>query len=176
VIFRETKLPGAYRIELARHEDERGYFARTWCQCEFAAHGLRSAWVQCSTSYSKRKGTLRGLHYQHEPFAEEKLIRCTRGALYDVILDLRPASPTFRQWLAVELSERNSIMLYLPTGLAHGFQTLADDTEVFYQISQFYHPEAACGVRWNDPAFAIDWPPGPRIISARDQQYADYAP
>ncbi|SRR5579884_1691307 len=173
MIFTETKLKGAYLIDLERLEDERGYFARSWCQREFLNHGLDPKVVQCNVSFNKKKGTLRGMHYQLPPFAEAKLVRCTRGALYDVIIDLRPNAPTFLQWMAVELTAENARMLYIPKGFAHGFQTVEDNTEVFYQMSEFYSPESARGVRWNDPLFKITWPDAERTISAKDQQYED---
>jgi dTDP-4-dehydrorhamnose 3,5-epimerase len=172
VIFRATKMPAVYLVEPERRADERGFFARTWCQQEFAAHGLNPSLVQCNISYNRLKGTLRGMHYQAAPHGEAKLIRCTRGAIYDVIVDLRADSPTFKQWLAAELTADNRSMLFAPEGLAHGFQTLADDTEVFYQMSEFYHPEAARGVRWDDPAFGIRWPLPDPILSDRDRGYA----
>ncbi|HZP83020.1 MAG TPA: dTDP-4-dehydrorhamnose 3,5-epimerase [Chthonomonadaceae bacterium] len=172
--FTATKIKGAYILDIEPREDERGFFARTWCREEFAAHGLNTSLVQCNLSFNTRKGTLRGMHYQAAPHAEAKLVRCTLGALYDVVLDLRPDSATFCQWVAVELTATNRRMLYIPEGCAHGFQTLEDATEVFYQMSEFYHPESARGVRWNDPAFGIAWPPGERIISARDQEYGDF--
>jgi dTDP-4-dehydrorhamnose 3,5-epimerase len=175
VIFNETKLKAAFAIELQKQEDERGFFARSWCQRDFAEHGLNSKLVQCNISFNQMKGTLRGMHYQVAPHEEAKLVRCTRGALYDVIVDLRPASPTFMQWLGIELTAENHRMLYIPEGFAHGFQTLSDDTEVFYQMSEFYHPECARGVRWNDPAFNILWPVEEKIISTRDNSYPDYA-
>ncbi|MFZ0737786.1 MAG: dTDP-4-dehydrorhamnose 3,5-epimerase [Candidatus Acidiferrales bacterium] len=171
MIFRETKLKGAFVIELEKKTDERGYFARTYCEHEFAGHGLNAHFVQCNVSFNKRKGTLRGMHYQAEPYAEAKLVRCTRGSLFDAIIDLRPESPTCRQHVSEILSADNGKMLFIPEGFAHGFQTLEDDTEVFYQMSQFYHPEVARGVRWNDPAFQIAWPPADRIIIQRDQEY-----
>jgi len=174
LIFTETKLAGAFVIELERRTDERGFFARTFCQQEFEAHGLNSQVVQCNVSFNKRKGTLRGMHYQAAPFAEAKLVRCTSGSIYDVIIDLRPASPTFKQYFAVELSAENCRMLYIPEDFAHGFQTLQDDTEVFYQMAQRYSAEHARGVRWNDPAFGIEWPEGARIIIDRDQNYPDF--
>jgi dTDP-4-dehydrorhamnose 3,5-epimerase len=176
VIFRETVVPGAFVIEPERLEDERGFFARTWCARECAERGLDPRVVQCSVSVSARKGTLRGLHYQAAPHAEAKLVRCTRGAVYDVIVDLREDSPAFRRHFAVELSADDRTMLYVPEGVAHGFQTLADETEVAYQMSEFHTPSHTRGVRWNDPAFAIEWPPGERIISARDRSYPDFAP
>jgi dTDP-4-dehydrorhamnose 3,5-epimerase len=174
LIFTETKLAGAFVIELERRTDQRGFFARTFCQQEFEAHGLNSQVVQCNVSFNKRKGTLRGMHYQLAPFAEAKLVRCTSGSIYDVIIDLRPASATFKQYFAVELSAENRRMLYIPEDFAHGFQTLQDDTEVFYQMAQQYSAEHARGVRWNDPAFGIEWPDGERIIIERDQNYPDF--
>lgn len=177
MIFTPTRLPGAYLIDLEKHVDERGFFARAWCQREFAAHGLTARVVQCNLSYNPRKGTLRGMHYQVAPHAEAKLVRCIRGAIYDVIIDLRPDSPTYMQWLGVELTADNRRLLFVPEGFAHGFQTLADDTEVFYQVSAFYHPEAERGVRWNDPLFGIVWPEvEQRLISPKDQSWPDYQP
>lgn len=171
MIFRETAIEGAFIIEPDRQEDERGFFARVYCREEFESHGLNPNLVQCSLSLSKRKGTLRGMHYQVAPHEEAKLVRCTMGAIYDVILDLRHTSRTFEKWLAVELTAENRKMLYVPEGCAHGFQTLEDDTEVFYQMSEFYHPECARGVRWDDPALGIEWPaPSPIVMSERDMQ------
>lgn len=174
MIFIETKLKGSFIIELKRLEDERGFFARTWCQNEFAAHGLNPRLVQCSTSFNKKKGIIRGMHYQAAPHEEAKLVRCPRGAIYDVGIDLRPKSPTFKQWIAVTLTSENHKLLYFPEGFAHGFQTLEDNTEVFYQMAEFYVPEYARGVRWNDSAFDIQWPLDERIISPMDQQYPDF--
>jgi dTDP-4-dehydrorhamnose 3,5-epimerase len=174
LIFTETKLAGAFVIELERRTDQRGFFARTFCQQEFEAYGLNTQVVQCNVSFNKRKGTLRGMHYQAAPFAEAKLVRCTSGSIYDVIIDLRPASATFKQYFTVELSAENCRMLYIPEDFAHGFQTLQDDTEVFYQMAQRYSAEHARGVRWNDPAFGIEWPEGERIITDRDQNYPDF--
>jgi dTDP-4-dehydrorhamnose 3,5-epimerase len=174
LIFTETKLAGAFVIEVERHTDERGFFGRTFCQQEFEAHGLNAQVAQCNVSFNKRKGTLRGMHYQAAPFAEAKLVRCTAGSIYDVIIDLRPASATFKRHFAVELSAENHRMLYIPEDFAHGFQTLEDDTEVFYQMAQRYSAEHARGVRWNDPAFGIEWPKGERIIIERDQNYPDF--
>jgi dTDP-4-dehydrorhamnose 3,5-epimerase len=171
LIFKATKLKGAFVIEPERKEDERGYFARTFCEREFAEHGLRSRFVQCNTSFNRKKGTLRGMHFQAAPNEEAKLVSCTRGAIFDAIIDLRADSPTYREHVAVTLSVDNGKLLYIPEGFAHGFQTLEDDSEIFYQMSQFYHPESARGVRWNDPAFQIEWPPAERIIIARDQEY-----
>ena len=176
MIFRETKLKGAFIIEPERLEDERGFFAHTFCQGEFGTHGLNTRFAQCNISFNKRKGTLRGMHYQVAPYEEAKLVRCTMGAIYDVIIDLRPESLTFKQWMAVELTAENRRMLYIPEGFAHGFQTLEGNTEVFYQMSEFYHPECARGVRWDDPAFGIQWPiKEEMIISSRDLSFDDYA-
>jgi dTDP-4-dehydrorhamnose 3,5-epimerase len=174
--FTETKLKGAFIIELERLEDERGFFARSWCEREAAAYGLYPKWVQCNISFNKQKATLRGMHYQSAPFAEAKLIRCTMGAIYDVLIDLRPDSSTFKQWVAIELSAENRRMLYIPEGFAHGFLTLDDNTEIFYQMSQFHAPTHARGVRWNDPAFAIEWPFDVRVISDKDRHYPDFRP
>jgi dTDP-4-dehydrorhamnose 3,5-epimerase len=172
MIFRELRLCGAFVIDLEKLEDERGFFARTWCQREFEAHGLNSRLVQCSLSFTEKRGTLRGMHYQAAPHEEAKLVRCTRGAVYDVIVDLRRDSVTYKQWVAVELSADSRRMLYVPECFAHGFQTLVDETEVFYQMSEFYHPESERGLLWNDPAFGIEWPPSEdRTISRRDQTY-----
>jgi dTDP-4-dehydrorhamnose 3,5-epimerase len=174
VIFQSTKLHGAFVIGLDRHGDERGYFARTWCQREFEEHGLNPKIVQCNLSSNRAKGTLRGMHYQRAPFAEAKLVRCIRGALYDVIVDLRPESPTRLQHFGVELSAGNQRALYVPEGFAHGFLTLEDDTEVYYQMSEFYSADHARGFRWNDPAFGICWPAEVRVISERDSGYPDF--
>ena len=174
MIFIPTKLNGSFIIDLEKHGDERGFFARAWCQKEFAAHGLNENIVQCNVSYNKQKGTIRGLHYQIKPYEEAKLVRCMKGAISDVIVDLRPSSPTYKQWIAVELSEANRRALYVPEGFAHGFQTLMDDTELFYQVSQFYAPEFERGVRWNDPAFAINWPFPISNISSKDSSYSDF--
>jgi dTDP-4-dehydrorhamnose 3,5-epimerase len=175
MIFTETELEGAFVIEPERLEDERGFFARTWCQREFQAHELNPRLVQCSISFNKKKGTLRGMHYQVPPYEETKLVCCTMGAIHDVIIDLRTHSRTFKRWVAVELTAQNRRALYIPEGLAHGFQTLEDNTEVFYQMSEFYHPEASRGVRWNDPAFRIVWPNDIIVISDKDREYPDLA-
>jgi len=175
VIFLETSVDGVWIVEPERHADARGFFARTWCATEFARHGLSPRFVQASISHTPQRGTLRGLHYQVAPHAEAKLVRCTRGAIYDVAVDLRPDSPTFRRHAAVVLDADNRFALYIPEGCAHGFQTLTDDTEVLYQMSALYVPEAARGVRWDDPAFAIPWPPADRIIADRDRQYPDFS-
>jgi dTDP-4-dehydrorhamnose 3,5-epimerase len=166
--FSPTKLPGVWIVDLERREDERGFFARSWCRREFEDHGLNPNLVQCSVSFNQKKGTLRGMHYQIAPHEEAKLVRCTRGAIYDVAVDLRPASPAFGNWTAVELTADNGRALYIPEGCAHGFQTLADNTEAFYQMSEFYHPESARGIRWNDPALAIPWPVTNPTLSERD--------
>jgi len=171
LIFTETKLKGSYIIDIEPIEDERGFFARSWCRKEFAAHGLNPDLVQCNISYNKKKGTLRGMHYQAAPHGEVKLVRCTRGSIYDVIVDLRKGSETLRQWVGFELSQGNRRLLYIPEGFAHGFQTLEDNTEVFYQMSEFYFPELARGLRWNDKAVGIKWPLGEIFISEKDQSY-----
>lgn len=169
--FHELRLKGAYLIELEKLEDERGFFARSFCQKEFTVAGLEPCIAQCNISYNKIKGTLRGMHYQIAPYAEVKLVHCTRGAIYDVIVDLRPESSTFWEWAAFELNESNNRLLYVPKGFAHGFQTLEDNTEVFYQISEYYHPESAKGFRFDDPALGIEWPMVCSAISERDMSY-----
>ena len=176
MIFTATPLAAVFLITPERKEDVRGFFARMWCEQEFAAHGLNPRIVQCDISFNRRRGTVRGLHYQLAPHAEAKLVRCTAGAIYDVVVDLRPDSPTFAQHVAVELTSENRTMLYVPEGLAHGFQTLADDTEVWYQMSQVFSAEHARGVRWNDPAFGIAWPISPpTVILERDATYPGFA-
>jgi dTDP-4-dehydrorhamnose 3,5-epimerase len=175
VVFKPLEIAGVLLIEPQLYHDERGFFARTWCQQEFKAHGLNPRFVQCSISSNTRKGTLRGMHYQIAPYREAKLVRCTHGIIYDVVIDLRPESPTFKRHVAQELSAENRHMLYVPEGVAHGFLTLADNTEVLYQMSEFWAPDYARGVRWNDPAFAISWPAQPEIIAERDQKYADFS-
>jgi dTDP-4-dehydrorhamnose 3,5-epimerase len=175
VRFTETKLPGVYIIDVEPIGDSRGFFARTWAQDEFAAHGLDTEIAQCNLSGNARTGTLRGMHCQDSPHEENKLVRCSRGALYDVALDLRPDSPTFTQWVATELTAENRRAFYIPKGCAHGFQTLTDDTEVFYQISAYYAPAAARGVRWDDPAFGITWPLPVTVISERDANHPDFS-
>jgi dTDP-4-dehydrorhamnose 3,5-epimerase len=169
MIFRETGLEGLKTIELDRNEDERGYFARTWCREEFTAHGIDIAFSQCSTSFNRHRGTLRGLHFQAPPHGEAKLVRCTRGCVFDVAVDLRSASPTRGQWRAVELSAATGNMFFIPDGFAHGFQTLEDDTEIFYQISTPYSPASARGIRWDDADLAIDWPVADPILSDKDR-------
>jgi len=175
MIFKPAEVPGAYVIEPQRLDDVRGYFARTFCENEFKAQGLETRIAQCSVSFNHRKGTLRGMHYQVTPFEEIKVVGCTRGAIFDVIIDLRRDSPTFKDHFAVQLDERNGKMLYIPAGFAHGFQTLENDTEVFYRMSQVYSADHARGVRWNDPAFAIRWPEDERTILERDRNYPDFA-
>ena len=174
MLFHETNLPGVFEIHLESHPDDRGFFARTWCQKEFEDHGLNPRLVQCSISFNLRRGTLRGMHLQTAPHAEAKLVRCTRGAIYDVILDLRPSSPAYRKWFAIVLTSENRNMAYVPEGCAHGFLTLEDQTEVFYQMSEFYDEESARGVRWNDPAFRITWPEEVQIVSQKDRAYPNF--
>jgi dTDP-4-dehydrorhamnose 3,5-epimerase len=174
MIFTPTKLAGAYIVEPEPIEDQRGSFARTFCRNEFAELGLQTEWVQCNISFNKKKGTLRGMHYQAAPYQEVKLVRCTAGAIYDVIIDLRPDSATYTQWVAVELTAEHRQMLYVPEDFAHGFLTLEDDTEIFYQMTQFYAPEAARGQRWDDPAFDIHWPENITTISPKDRDYPDF--
>jgi dTDP-4-dehydrorhamnose 3,5-epimerase len=174
MIFRELTLPGVVEVKLEPNRDERGFFARSWCEREFAQHGLNPRLVQCNVSFNEHKSTLRGMHYQASPFGEAKLVRCTAGAIYDVVVDLRPQSATFKRWCALELTAANRDMLYIPEGVAHGFLTLADKTEIFYQMSEFYHPDLSRGVRWNDPAFGIEWPEPVAVISERDRTYSDF--
>jgi dTDP-4-dehydrorhamnose 3,5-epimerase len=174
MIFAETGLAGVFEVYPEPHSDERGLFARTWCQKEFADRGLSGKLVQCSTSFNARRGTLRGLHYQAAPFAEAKLVRCTAGAIYDIALDLRESSTTFLQWHGAHLNSRNRHALYVPEGCAHGFLTIEDDSEVFYQMTEFYHAESARGVRWDDPAFDIVWPEKVAVISDRDRALPDF--
>ena len=173
--FIETQLNGAFIVEPDLLRDERGFFARTWCKRESEAVGLSPDWVQCNVSFNRMRGTLRGMHYQSAPWEEIKLVRCTRGAIYDVIIDLRRQSATLGQWVGVELTEENCRMVYVPKGFAHGFLTLRDESEVFYQMSQFYSPQHAHGVRWNDPAFGIRWPIGVSVMTERDAGYLDFA-
>jgi dTDP-4-dehydrorhamnose 3,5-epimerase len=175
LIFTETRLKGAYIIGLEKRADERGFFARSWCEREFAEHNLNPRTVQCNISFNTRKGTLRGMHYQVAPSAEAKLVRCTQGAIYDVIIDLRPDSPTFKQAVAETLTAQDHKMLYVPEGFAHGFLTLEDNSEIFYQMSEFYSPQHARGVRWNDPAFGIEWPIRNPSMADRDRNYSDFS-
>ncbi len=174
MIFTPTALKDATLIDIEKREDARGFFARAWCAEEYEQHGLDTALAQCSISFNHKRGTLRGMHWQAEPHGEVKVVRCTAGAIYDVIVDVRPESPTFRKWIGVELSASNRRMLYIPKGFAHGFQTLADDTEVFYFISAFYAPDAARGARYNEPAFGIAWPLPVSVIAAKDEAWPDY--
>jgi dTDP-4-dehydrorhamnose 3,5-epimerase len=174
VKFTPTLIQGAFLVHIEPIEDERGFFARTWCREEFSRQGLSPDLLQSSVSFNRSRGTLRGMHYQVAPHQEAKLVRCTMGTIYDVIVDLRPDSQTLRRWIGVELSAVSRRMLFIPEGLAHGFITLQDDTEVLYQMSGAYHAESARGVRWDDPAFAIRWPTAPRLISERDRTYPDF--
>ncbi len=171
VKFTATKLDGVYTIEVERREDERGYFGRLWCEREMAAQGLSTRIVQVNVAVSVKKGTLRGMHFQRPPAAEVKIIRCQRGALYDVIVDLRPGSASYKQWVGIELSQENGRMLYAPEGCAHGYLTLRDDTELSYSTSQFYVPDSAHGVRFDDPALDIKWPASVRVVSEQDRNW-----
>jgi dTDP-4-dehydrorhamnose 3,5-epimerase len=171
MIFAQTPLPGAFLVDLELLTDERGFFARSYCVDDFAAHGLSTPLRQCSVSYNARKGTLRGLHYQAAPHEEHKLVRCTAGAIFDVIVDIRPHSRHYRRWFGTELSAQNRRALFIPPGFAHGFLTLSDDAEVYYMISVSHSPQHAQGFRWSDPAFGIQWPGSPSVISARDAAY-----
>lgn len=173
--FTETSLGGAFLIDLEPIVDERGFFARAWCQKEFEQHGLNVDLKQCNISFNRKRGTVRGMHYQMAPYEEDKLVRVTRGAIYDVIIDLRPFSPTYKKWTGVELTSETYRMLYVPKGFAHGFQTLVDDSEIFYQMSEFYAPEYNRGLRWNDPMFEIHWPIEEKIVSPKDRGYPDFA-
>ena len=175
MLFQSTALPDVYVLEPERRHDDRGFFARIWEPSELAQRGLRSALAHVSVSFNRRKGTLRGLHYQAAPMQEVKIVRCTRGAIFDVALDLRPHSPTFKRWVGVELSAETGRALYIPEGFAHGFQTLCDDSEVLYFIGQEYDPDLSRGVRWDDPAFGIVWPPDTRTMNDRDRSYPDFA-
>jgi dTDP-4-dehydrorhamnose 3,5-epimerase len=175
IIFTETQLKGAFIVDPERFEDARGFLARSFSAKEFESRGLNPRIAECNISFSKKRYTVRGMHFQHPPFAQAKLVRCSKGAIYDAIIDLRPESPTFKQWIGEELTAENRRILYVPEGFAHGFQTLADDTEVFYQMTNFYNPGSEGGVRWNDPVFAIDWPATDGVtINERDQNYPDF--
>jgi dTDP-4-dehydrorhamnose 3,5-epimerase len=174
MLFTHTRLQGAYIIELEKKSDNRGFFARAWCQKEFQAQNLVSEFVQSNVSWNQSKGTLRGMHRQVAPFEESKLIRCTRGAIYDVILDVRRDSATFGKWLGYELTEKNHRSLFVPGGFAVGYQTLEDDTEVAYLVSEFYAPGSEEGIRYNDPAFSIEWPLAVTVISEKDKSWPDY--
>jgi len=176
MIFTETKLKGAFIIDIKKVEDERGYFGRAWCKNEFEAHGLNSNTAQANVAYNKKKGTLRGMHYQNYPFTETKTVRCTAGSIYDVIIDLRPESDTYTQWFGVRLSDTNLRMLYVPEGFAHGYITLEDDTAIHYMVTEFYTPDAEAGVRFDDSAFSIEWPIAPLLISDKDQAHPAFIP
>jgi dTDP-4-dehydrorhamnose 3,5-epimerase len=175
MIFTETNLEGTFIVEIQRLEDERGFFARSFCQREFQEHGLNPNLAQCNISYNKVKGTMRGMHFQAAPFQEAKLVRCTQGAVHDVIIDLRPDSPTYKEHFAIDLTSEAHNALYVPEGFAHGFLTLAPETCVFYQMSEFYVPGYARGFRWNDPAFSVNWPAEVELISERDANYPDFS-
>lgn len=175
MIFTETGIPGALIIDLDRHADDRGFFARAWCEEEFAAQGLRPRFVQANMAFTERSGTVRGLHYQQPPHEEAKLIRCTRGAIHDVVVDLRQDSPSFEQWLAVELTADNRRMVHIPEGCAHGYQALADGSEVFYLVTHTYVPGAEGGIRYDDPAFDVHWPLPVRDVSAKDRNWPTYS-
>lgn len=174
MLFHETKLAGAYVIELERRADERGFFARTFCEREFAVHRLPTRFPQSNLSRNRHAATLRGMHYQAAPHRESKLVRCTTGAIYDVIVDLRPSSPTRLEWVGVELTAESGRALFVPEGFAHGFLTLFDDTDVSYQMGEFYEPDASRGIRWNDPCLNIRWPRQPAVIAERDASYPDF--
>ena len=175
MIFSETKLSGSYIIEIEKIEDERGFFARTWDREEFSKIELDSEFIQSSISQNKKKGTIRGMHYQTKPYEESKIVRCAKGRIFDVIIDLRPDSKTFKEWFSIELSADNYKMLYIPKGFAHGFQTLEDNTEIFYDISQLYKPEYSKGIRWDDKTFGIKWPLKVSLISQRDLSYTPFS-
>ncbi len=171
MIFVPAPLAGAFVVELERLEDDRGFFARSFCREEFEKHGLNPEIAQCNVSFNPRRGTLRGMHFQAEPHAEDKLVRCTQGVIWDAIVDLRTGSPSYAKWFGVELSASSRRALYIPKGFAHGFQTLSDDAEVLYMMAESFHPNCARGVRWNDPAFAIEWPIADPLISDRDRAF-----
>jgi dTDP-4-dehydrorhamnose 3,5-epimerase len=175
MIFKELPLKGAFLIDLEKRQDERGFFARSFCEREFAAHHLTHNFVQFNNSLSKQKGTLRGLHFQQKPHEEDKLVRCIQGSIFDVLIDLRPDSPTYRQSFGYNLTAENRTMMYVPKGFAHGFLTLEDKSELFYLVSEFYTPEAEKGIRWNDPSFTINWPIQPVVISEKDKNYLDFS-
>lgn len=174
MIFTETKLKGAFIIEIEKLEDERGFFGRSWCVNEMKDHGINVNILQANVSFNKYKGTLRGMHYQIAPYGESKLVRCSRGSIFDVIIDLRPDSPTYKQWIGVELSRDNYKMLFVPVDFAHGFITLEEDTEVTYMMSEIFVPGAGATIRWNDPAFNIKWPFEPLIMSEKDKKQTDF--
>ena len=174
MIFTQLPLIGAYLINIEPLEDERGFFARTFCKDEFKKHGIDFSCVQCNISYNKKKGTLRGMHYQAAPHEEEKIVSCIRGAIFDVIVDIRTDSATYKKWYGTELSAKNHAMLYVPKGFAHGFQTLSANSEVFYMMSEYYHPECASGIRWDEPELNIKWPMKPKVITEKDSAYRDF--
>lgn len=174
MLFTETGLENACIVELEKKEDHRGFFARSWDKNEFAKHNLNSNLVQCNISFSKKRGTLRGMHYQAKPFEESKLIRCTKGKIFDVIIDLRPTSKTFTKWFGIELTEENHKMLFVPEGFAHGYQSLVDNTEIVYQVSEFYTPSSELGVHWNDPVFNIKWPVNEKIVTEKDDSWKPF--
>jgi dTDP-4-dehydrorhamnose 3,5-epimerase len=174
MIFKKARIPGVYFLEPERLTDERGFFARMWCQAEFTEHGIDPQIVQCNLSFNPHKGTMRGMHYQRAPREETKIVRCTMGAIFDVALDLRRDSATFKQWVGAPLTAENREMLVIPPGCAHGYLTLTDNTEVFYQMSVSYAPTHGAGVRWNDPAFGIRWPSDVTLIADRDRDYPDF--
>lgn len=174
MLFTETPIKGAYILEIKKIDDDRGFFGRSWCRKEMEEHGLNGNLCQANTSFSKLKGTIRGMHYQVSPYEETKLIRCTRGAIYDVIIDLRATSETYLKWFGAELTQDNYRMMYVPEGFAHGFITLADNSEVYYNVTQFYIPGAETGIRYNDPLININWPVTPAVISEKDRSHADY--
>ena len=174
MIFTETKIAGAFIVELEPLLDDRGFFALSWSEREFARRGLESRLAECNVSFNRKKGTLRGMHYQQSPHGQAKLVRCTRGAIFDVIIDLRPDSATFRQWIGVELTADNHLALYIPKDFAHGFQTLTSESEILYHMSSPYVPDSGRGVRWDDPAFGIEWPDDVRLINSRDAAYPDF--
>jgi len=176
MIFTETKLKGAFLVEVKKIEDERGFFGRAWCQQEFEDHGLNGKVCQLNTSFSKHKGTIRGMHYQVDPYQETKFIRCTRGAIFDVMIDLRPESPTFLQWVGNVLTADNYAMAYVPENFAHGFITLEENSEVYYPVTQFYTPGAERGFRYNDPTFNVEWPVEALHVSEKDMGHADFNP
>jgi dTDP-4-dehydrorhamnose 3,5-epimerase len=174
MIFKETPLSGAYLVEVEKHIDSRGFFARTWCEQEFSDHGMTARVAQCNLAFNEKRHTVRGMHFQRHPHTEAKLVRCTRGRVLDVVVDLRKSSPSYKAWFGVELSDQNRRALYVPEGLAHGYMTLCDNTEILYQVSAPYHPESESGVRWNDKAFGIVWPCAHPVISKKDAAFPDY--
>lgn len=173
--FTETKLKGSYVIEIENRKDDRGSFGRAWCMNEFREHGLNGNVCQINTSFTIKKGTVRGMHFQVDPYQETKLLRCTKGRIYDVMVDLRPESPTFLQWFGIELSDDNYKMVYVPENFAHGFISLVDNCEVYYPVTQFYTPGAERGIRWNDPSLKIEWPVPVEVVSEKDKNHPDFS-